>query len=122
MLTTHAMDEAEQLCDHIAIVDHGRVVAYGSPAELTSSAAVDEVRFSAAPHLACDELATALGVRAGSVAEDRPGAYRIAADATPDLVADLALWLRDRNVRLGELHAGQQSLEEVFLKLTGDGA
>jgi hypothetical protein len=42
----------------------------------------------------------------------------VGAEATPALVADLAIWLRDRDVRLSELHAGHRSLEEVFLGLT----
>jgi ABC-2 type transport system ATP-binding protein len=44
VLTTHAMDEAEHLCDRVAIIDHGRVVACGSPDELMTTAAVDETR------------------------------------------------------------------------------
>ncbi len=121
MLTTHAMDEAEQLCDHVAIVDHGRIVASGTPAELTSRAGVDELLFSAVAGLACNELAAALGVGPGVVTELRPGEYRVAAEATPGLVADLAVWMRDRDVRLGDLRAGQRTLEEVFLRVTGAG-
>jgi ABC-2 type transport system ATP-binding protein len=119
VITTHAMDEAEQLCDHIAIVDHGRLVAYGTPAELTSGAAGDEIRFSAVPGLACADLATVLRVESRSVTEPRPGEYVVAADATPARIAEVAAWLRDHDVRLGELRAGRQSLEEVFLRLTG---
>jgi len=122
MLTTHAMDEAEQLCDHVAIVDHGRIVASGTPAELTSRAGVDEVLFSATAGLACADLAAALGVSPEAVSELRPGEYRVAAEATPALVADLAIWLRDRDVRLGDLRAGQRTLEEVFLRVTGAGS
>ena len=121
VITTHAMDEAEQLCDHIAIVDHGRLVAYGTPAELTSGAAGDEIRFSAVPGLACADLATVLRVESRSVTEPRPGEYVVAADATPARIAEVAAWLRDHDVRLGELRAGRQSLEEVFLRLTGAG-
>ncbi len=49
VLTTHAMDEAEHLCDRVAIIDHGRVVACGSPDELMTTAAVAETTFAAAP-------------------------------------------------------------------------
>ena len=122
MLTTHAMDEAEQLCDHVAIVDHGRIVASGTPADLTKQTGVDELHFSAATGLRCDELATALALTPSAVAELRPGEYRVAAEATPTLVATLAIWLRDHDVRLGEIRAGQRTLEEVFLRVTGTGA
>jgi ABC-2 type transport system ATP-binding protein len=120
VLTTHAMDEAEQLCSRIAIIDHGRMVGYGTPAELTASAAADETRFSAPPGLDRTRLAAALGVDAGQVREPRPGEYVVDVPATPALIASLATWLRDRDVTLGELHAGRGSLEEVFLRLTSE--
>ena len=114
VLTTHAMDEAEMLCSRLAIVDHGRMVGYGTPAELTASAAVEETRFSAPPDL---ERA---GLDAARVREPRPGDYVVDVAATPALIATLAAWLRDRDVTLGDLHAGRGSLEEVFLRLTSE--
>ena len=60
LLTTHAMDEAEQLCDRVAIVTGGKLAALGSPAELTQHAVADEIWFAAAPGLD----AAALGARA----------------------------------------------------------
>ena len=66
LLTTHAMDEAEHLCDRVAIVDQGRIVALGSPAELTSSTVADETRFSAVAGLALADLARALGIAPSS--------------------------------------------------------
>jgi len=121
VLTTHGMDEAEQLCDRLAIVDHGRLVALGTPTELTSAAAGDETRFSCEPGIAAVELGAALGLGPDAVTETRAGEYLIAAEATPELVADLAVWLRDAGIRLGELQAGRRSLEEVFLRLTREG-
>jgi ABC-2 type transport system ATP-binding protein len=121
MLTTHAMDEAEHLCDHLAIVDQGRLVAAGTPTELTNRAVGEEVRFSATPGLPCAEIAVATAVAIDLVTEPRPGEYRIAAEASPALIADLAVWLRDRDVSLGELRAGRSTLEEVFLRVTGEG-
>jgi ABC-2 type transport system ATP-binding protein len=121
MLTTHAMDEAERLCDRVAIVDHGRVVASGTPDDLTTGAGGDGFTFSARPGLACADLASALRLPAGAVREVRPGEYSVAVDAAPAVIADLAGWLRDRDVRLGELRAGHRSLEEVFLRVTGAG-
>ncbi len=121
LLTTHAMDEAEHLCDRVAIIDRGRLVAQGTPSDLTNGAHIEDVRFSAAPGLPCAELAKALGLPADAVREIRPGQYEVDAEGTPDLVADLASWLRDRDVRLGELRAGRRSLEEVFLHVTESG-
>jgi ABC-2 type transport system ATP-binding protein len=118
VLTTHAMDEAEELCDRVAIVDHGRLVACGSPTELTTQAAANETWFSATPGLAVESLASALGLARNQVSEIRAGEYLIGATASPVLVADLALWLRDQQITLDALRSGRRSLEEVFLRLT----
>jgi ABC-2 type transport system ATP-binding protein len=121
VLTTHAMDEAEQLCDRVGIIDGGRLVTCGSPAELTLNAAGDETRFSAPPDLDRSSLAAALGVDVVLLVEERPGEYVLTVEATPARIAALAVWLRDRDLRLTELRAGRRTLEEVFLLLTGDG-
>jgi ABC-2 type transport system ATP-binding protein len=118
VLTTHELDEAERLADHVVIIDRGKVVAEGTPAELTS-AGPPEVRFAAAPGLMVTELATHLGA---PVREERPGEYVVAADGTPALVAALTAWLADRDLTLGDLRAGRQRLEDVFVQLVGDDA
>lgn len=119
VLTTHAMDEAEHLCDRIAIVDRGRVVAEGTPADLTRGAGTDCITFSASPDLPLADLADALGVGSESVRQIRAGDYSVDAAGTPERIADLALWMRDRGERLDALRTGRRSLEEVFLRLTG---
>jgi ABC-2 type transport system ATP-binding protein len=121
VLTTHAMDEAEQLCDRVGIIDGGRLVTCGSPAELTLNAAADETRFSAPPGLDRSSLSTALGVDPELLVEERPGEYVLATEGTPTVIAELAIWLRDRDLRLAELRAGRRTLEEVFLLLTRGG-
>ena len=120
VLTTHLMDEAEQLCDRLAIVTAGRLAAIGSPRELTHHHANDDVWFTAAPELPLDLLARALRVDATKLTEERPGEYLVRTPGTPDLIADLACWLRDQGVTLGALQAGRRSLEEVFLQITAE--
>jgi ABC-2 type transport system ATP-binding protein len=122
MLTTHAMDEAEHLCDRVAIVDHGRIVAEGAPADLTRSVARDEVGFVSEAGLAVGEIARALGLADGGVRESRPGEYVVAAPGSPGVVADLAIWMRDHGSQIDELRTGRRSLEEVFLRLTSEKA
>lgn len=122
VLTTHLMDEAEALCDRVAILSAGRVAALGSPSELTHRAETADVWFSAAPQIDVGSLAMALGLDAGAVIEERPGEYIVRAPGTPELVANLALWLRDRGISLGALQASRRSLEEVFLKITAESA
>ncbi|MFI5053186.1 MAG: ABC transporter ATP-binding protein [Acidimicrobiia bacterium] len=121
VLTTHAMDEAEHLCDRVGIIDHGRLVALDTPADLTTRAAADETTFAAAPGLDVSSLAVALGLEPMTVREVRPGEYLVDTTATPALVASLAAWLCDRGVLVSELRAGRRSLEDVFLRLTGEG-
>ncbi len=120
VLTTHAMDEAERLCDRVAIIDAGRLVVLGSPDDLTAGAGGDETRFSAVPGLDCAGLARAAGLAPGMVSEERPGRYVMRAAGTPARVAALTGWLADHDVALGDLQAGRRSLEDVFLALTAE--
>jgi ABC-2 type transport system ATP-binding protein len=114
VLTTHLLDEAEELADHVVIVDAGRVVARGTPDELTTGEQAD-LTFSAAPGLDTAALGVAVGA---AVEEERPGRYRVLGAPTPRLVGDLTAWLASRDVALGELRAGKRTLEDVFLALT----
>jgi ABC-2 type transport system ATP-binding protein len=120
LLTTHAMDEAEHLCDRVAIIASGRLAALGTPTELTRHAASDEIWFAAEPGLDCAALAGALGLGPQLVVEERAGEYLVRAAATPARIADLACFLRDRDVTLAALQAGRRSLEEVFLQITAE--
>jgi ABC-2 type transport system ATP-binding protein len=122
LLTTHAMDEAEQLCDRVAIIAGGKLAALGSPAELTRHAVGDEVWFAAAAGVDTALLAKALHLAAEAVVEDRAGEYVIRAAGTPALIADLACFLRDQDVTLAALQSGRRTLEEVFLQITAEEA
>ncbi len=117
VLTTHHMDEAEHLCDRLAIIDHGRVVSEGTPAEVTNVGGED-VRFATTAGIDLPALAAALSLDTNTVHESRPGEYSISTEMSPELVADLAVWLRDKGYGLTELRTERPTLEEVFLQLT----
>jgi ABC-2 type transport system ATP-binding protein len=121
VLTTHAMDEAEHLCDRLAIVDQGHIVGAGTPIELTALGSEEELRFAARPGLDLPELAAAMRVVVTAVHEPRPGDYVVTARATAERIADLAAWLRDQGAVMEELSTGRRSLEDVFLRLTSEG-
>ena len=120
LLTTHELAEAERLADRVVIIDKGRALAEGTPAELASGTADGSVRFSTEPGIDTGALAAAVGPGA-SVEEESPGAYRLrppVGTATPPVVAALAGWLAERDLALGDLRTGQ-SLEEAYLAITG---
>jgi ABC-2 type transport system ATP-binding protein len=117
VLTTHELEEAEKLADRVVIVDHGVIVAEGTPAELMAGGGGREIRFGAPPRLDT----AALGARlSAAVVEERPGEYRVEAAATPAAVAALTAWLAERDLPLADLRAGRETLEDVFLRLTGE--
>jgi ABC-2 type transport system ATP-binding protein len=117
ILTTHGIDEAEQLADHVVVVDAGRVVASGSPAALTQSDG-GTLRFDGPPGLPTTELLRALppGLTA---AETGAGHYVVRGAVTPSVVAAVTSWCAERGVMTDRLTTGNRSLEDVFLDLTG---
>ncbi len=115
LLTTHDLDEAEKVADRVVILDQGRLIISGTPAELMSSGGSQEIRFGATPGL--DVAALGKAMMAG-VDEVTPGEYRIDADPSPSNIASLTTWLADRDLPLGDLRAGRQRLEDVFLRMT----
>jgi ABC-2 type transport system ATP-binding protein len=126
MLTTHELRDVELLADHVAVLDRGRVVAYGSPAELTGAGA-PRVRFRLGTSLAEGDAAAlvdAVGGGAGArvVSAGAGAAYELhGLPAAPDprLVAALADWCAERGLLLTELRLGAASLEERYLELVG---
>ena len=118
VLTTHLMDEAERLADQVVVMDAGRVVAHGTPAELTRGAAADTARFTARPALDLDGLRRALDPSV-HVSEPRPGDYLLEGDIGPQVLATLTAWCAAHGVMPDGLSVGRRSLEDVFLELTG---
>ena len=119
ILTTHFMEEAERLADHVVIIDHGRVVADGAPAQLTGTAG--QLRFRAESGLDTDSLLAALPP--GSAAKESPaGHYLIevpGGTVQPALLAAVTAWCADRAVLPSSLQIESRTLEDVFLELTG---
>lgn len=123
VLTTHYLEEAEQLSDQVHIIDHGRLIASGSPAELTNNAHQGSLRLTTARPVseeAVADLARALGP-ATSVHQASQGAPGLLATGPTDshTLAHLARWCEDHDIVPESLSLGTQSLEDVFLELTG---
>jgi len=117
VLTTHYLDEAEELADNVIMLHAGRIVAEGSPAELTRTNAVGQVRFSARRGLPVERLRDALPV-GSAVTEVAPGHYLVSAEVTPELLAAVTSWCASQQVLAEGLTVERRSLEDVFLALT----
>jgi ABC-2 type transport system ATP-binding protein len=120
LLTTHYMEEADQLCQRVGIIDEGRLIALGTPAELKSSVGVDTVvtvtadgdqqRFAAALLAGVPGATTAESVD-GSIRLGVAGTHRVV-PAIVEIIGELAMTLTDISVR-------EPTLETVFITLTG---
>ncbi|UGT58406.1 ABC transporter ATP-binding protein [Nocardia asteroides] len=118
VLTTHMMDEAEQLADQLVIIDHGRIVAEGTPAEVTAHGAAGQLRFCAPPKLDVALLKSALP-EGFSPRETTPGTYLIEGEITPQVLATVTAWCARMDVLATDIRIDQRRLEDVFLELTG---
>ena len=119
MLTTHYMDEAEILCDRVAIVDHGKVIALGTPRDLIRSLGAEHVvDFALGNGTTLDEstLRSITGVRA---ARSRAGGYELNVGALHQTVPALLGFLAERRLELAQLTTHSATLEDVFVSLTG---
>jgi ABC-2 type transport system ATP-binding protein len=119
LLTTHELDEAERLADRVIIIDRGRLVAEGTTAELRDAGGAAEIRFGAPAGLDIEALTARLGV---PVREASEGEYVVDAAPEPATIAALTAWLAEHDLPLADLRAGRQRLEDVFLRLTGEGS
>ena len=120
VLTTHFMDEAEQLADHVVIVDQGACVAAGTPAELTTRGSEGSITFRAPAGLPVDALRRALP--AGTAAtEHPPGSYRVHGAVDAAVLATVTAWCAAQEVMPAGLAVARRTLEDVFLELTGRG-
>jgi ABC-2 type transport system ATP-binding protein len=119
LLTTHYMDEAERLCDRVAIVDHGKVIALGTPAELIARIGGEhfiEFRLEADATVPDDELKALLDVVQVRREDDD---YCLAVTAAHRTLPALLDLLQSHNCTLSRLTTRHASLEDVFVTLTG---
>ncbi len=115
-LTTHLMEEAEQLCDRVAIVEHGRIIEMGSPAALVSRHCPERsVAFTCGR-----EVDRAVFEQVAGVAEVVVNSDTVSLTGTgEDFVSEVIACLAAHQIRVGTFRTEQSTLEDVFLKLTG---
>ena len=118
LLTTHYMDEAQQLCERVAIVDHGKAIARGTPRELIASIGVEHVvEFSTGTSsLQMEAFRSLPGVRS---VESLDGGARLQVTELHNAVPAILAELTGQNLPLTELRTHSATLEDVFVALTG---
>ncbi len=117
LLTTHYMEEAARLCDRVAILDHGRIIAVDTPAALVASLGADQiVEFQAEGSLAESALQSLPGVRRVG---RKNGNYVLTVEVIAKALPALLQELKRSDVSLKSLQTHQATLEDVFVHLTG---
>jgi ABC-2 type transport system ATP-binding protein len=115
-LTTHLMEEAERLCDRVAIIDHGRVVDVGTPAELVTRHCPERTVVLAIDDTAAPER---LGAIPGVASMTREGAIITVRGRGPDLVSRVIACIAEHRMHVTDFRTDVPTLEDVFLRLTG---
>jgi ABC-2 type transport system ATP-binding protein len=118
-LTTQYLEEADQLCDRLAIIDNGRIVAEGTPEQLKAEMGHDVVSVSVegADVTATDDALSGLPGLERVVAE--PGGLALYVEDGAGSIAEIVRRLERDAIRVGAISVARPSLDDVFLKATG---
>ncbi len=117
LLTTHYMDEAERLCDRIAIVDHGRLIALGTPQDLIAKLdAPNIIELTTEPALDANAFDSVAGCHGCS---RRAEGWQLRVDSLAEAVPQLMSVIEKRGVKLVTLTTHAATLEDLFVSLTG---
>ena len=120
LLTTHYMDEAERLCERVAIMDHGKVIALGTPRELIAATCAEQmVEFSAGSASHALDVSALRRIQGVREVRKENGAVLLQVTELHTSVPALLAELTRQNVPLTELRTHSATLEDVFVTLTG---
>jgi ABC-2 type transport system ATP-binding protein len=119
LMTTHYIEEAEKLCDRVAIVDEGRIVAIGTPREIQEKVlAHSTIEIELAAPLG--DLSLPHWPLADQVAVDERRMKIFVTTGRPArIVVDMVMWLDEKGVELSDIRIKRPSLEDAFIELTG---
>lgn len=118
-LSTHYMEEAEQLCDRVAIMDRGEIIALDTPAELIRGLESDSVVEFSAESVDGAEFHRLSGVKEVRRTGEEQRSFLLLTDRLQETLSDLITWAREEGVALKDLRTRTATLEDVFLQRTG---
>jgi len=113
LMTTHYIEEAERLCDRVAIVDAGKIIAIGTPRELQEQSSTKSVI-----EILCDKPLTELNIPNSRFSDDGCRLTVTSAKPAPTLV-EIIKWIDSRGIGLEDVTLKRPTLEDVFIELTG---
>ena len=115
-LTTHLMEEAERLCDRVAVIEHGRLIELGTAGELVARHCPERtVHFSSDGQVGGETFSTIAGLSSFDSEESH---YRVVGRG-PDFISSVIESIAEQRIRVTDFRTETPTLEEVFLKLTG---
>ncbi len=125
VLTTHMMDEAEELCDRVAIMDHGKIIALGSPSQLIKKVKMENtitvVPDKTSPNL-IEQIKSITGVKNAYttlVENEKKEIVTVITDCPDDILPDIVFTIVNTGTRVLSVQLSRVTLEDVFIMLTG---
>ena len=116
-LTTHNMEEADQICDRISITDHGKIVRVGTPAEIKGVVGKDVIEFTL--DVGSDELVQAVSQNTGTLVERDGVNYRVKVEKGEEAIPSIIQFVASMGYPVKRVSLSKPSLAEAYLELTG---
>lgn len=118
LLTTHYIEEAERLCDRVAIIDEGRIIAMGTPREIQASTLGQSVIEVHCEQPLPSEVPVFSETGKQIVTDDRKS-ITVSSSRPARTLVDLVKWIDQQGIELSDIHLKRPTLEDVFIELTG---
>jgi ABC-2 type transport system ATP-binding protein len=122
LLTTQYLEEADELADSIAVVDHGRIIARGTADELKSQVGGERIEVVVHDRASLTAAAGLLAPGGGASVDDRTRRITVAADGGAQQLVEVVQRLGSAGIRVDDIALRRPTLDDVFLTLTGHGA